>query len=120
MNTIKKKTNISFQTGNMLLIRAYRVWNKRNDISAKLLPSLEGSYIVHNEFSTNGNLAGYLKSERIRGVFNIQDVYKFEIKQKNIRIKISEVKITNKSVRYNSSNKSRIYTWKINKYTYIN
>lgn len=83
MFKIKNKINITFQKGDMVLVTAFRVSNKRKYICAKLLPSLERPYVVQNEFSTNSDMFRYPTSERIR-YCNINDVYKLNLKKVDI------------------------------------
>lgn len=77
MEKKKNRRTIKFQKGDLVLVRALRVSNMRNDICAKLLPPFEGPYIVASENNVNSYILKYIDNERIRGIYHINDIFEF-------------------------------------------
>lgn len=77
MEKKKRKKNIVFKKGDLVLIRALRVSDIKNNICSKLLPALEGPFIVASENNINSYVLKYLDNERVRGIFHINDVFEY-------------------------------------------
>lgn len=73
---IKRKTR--FDRGELVLVKKLRVADKRNQLCAKLIEKYEGPYEIVNENPTNSYLLRNPQTKLIRGVFNIQDICKYE------------------------------------------
>lgn len=75
----KKKLhkNVNFKQGDLVLVRSHRVSDYKNNICRKFLPPLEGPYVILNENGMNSYILGDIHDKSHRGIFNINDLYKF-------------------------------------------
>lgn len=60
----KRKRIIQFYKGNLVLLRASRVLDRKNEICAKLMSPLEGQKITDNEKGVNSYVLKYTNSEK--------------------------------------------------------
>lgn len=73
----RKKRKTTFKKGDLVIVRALRVSDRNKEISAKLKSPFEGPYIIENEDGVNSYVLKYIEEGGVRGVFNIQDLYKY-------------------------------------------
>lgn len=73
----KQKRKVTFKYGDLVILKALRVPDKRNDICAKFLLPFEGPYKILTRNGVNSYELGHLDSGKSRGIFNIQQLYKF-------------------------------------------
>lgn len=72
------KNKVKFNKGDMVIVKSLRVPNPRKRISKKLLFPLEGPYIIENEHAVNSYILKDPLTNRIRGIFNITQIYLFK------------------------------------------
>lgn len=77
MEKKKRRKNIIFKKGDLVLIRALKVSDIKNDICAKLLPVVEGPFMIASENNVNSYVLKYKDSERVRGIFHINDIFEY-------------------------------------------
>lgn len=77
MNKRKFYHNVKFEIGELVLVRANRVSNLRQNICKKLLPPFEGPYKIVNDNGKNSYQLSNLYDGSIRGIYHINDIYKF-------------------------------------------
>lgn len=73
---IKKK--VKFKKGDLVIVKALRTSDKNKQQCAKMKRIYEGPYKIENENAKNSYVLKDPESNEIRGIFNIEQVYKFE------------------------------------------
>lgn len=60
------------------MVKALRVPNERRGICAKLQLPFVGPYMIDNEHGKNSYVLKDIETENIRGIWNIQQLYKYQ------------------------------------------
>lgn len=68
---------VTFNKGDLVLVKHLRVANRSKNICKKLLPYVEGPYEIINDNPINSYKLAYPGTSRIRGVFNIDQIYRY-------------------------------------------
>lgn len=74
----KSWKHIKFKQGDWVILRALRVSNRHENRCAKLQLPFEGPYVVMTEKPLNSYMIKDPYTDKIRGVFHINDLYKFK------------------------------------------
>lgn len=75
MKKIKNPT--VFKKGDLVIVKALRVPNKGENKCARLQLPYEGPYLIENEQGVNSYILREQNNGKIRGIFNIEQIYKF-------------------------------------------
>lgn len=71
------RKRVRFKKGDLVIIKALQVADRENQKCAKLRYKFEGPYEIVTENPVNSYKLKHRNSDLIRGIFNIQDIYKY-------------------------------------------